>query len=194
MSLVQWQEKQSQNSMCDVLHNINGIMCEGLRKVFKQEWNRLYQESFGGWDDTNVSGKMLFRREKGRPRPNMNMYQERFQHGDTSEWDFPVLVDAIINSNSIGRKSLHPTIKSEVCNLRTVRNKIENAAETSLPETEFQMMIYVVEQTFISLRLPTDDLKQINIQRNRGNFAVTQKKMDIDIDGKLILQLIGHYI
>jgi hypothetical protein len=194
MSLVQWQNEQSQNYMCSVLHIIYGIMCEGLRKVFKQEWNARYQESYGGWDDTNVSGIVLFRLEIGRPRSNKNMYQEIFQHGDTSEWDFLVLVDAIINSNSIGRSGLNRTIQSEVCNLKNIRNRIVDAAEAGLSEAEFQMMIYDVGQAFISLGLPNDDLEQINLQRNRGTSALTQKKMYININGKLILTRKGFVI
>jgi hypothetical protein len=140
MSDVPWESEEKRNYIC-MQNIIIDVVSEGMRKVFKNEWNTRYQASFGAWDDTNVSGLQLFYRENARSRPNKNMYQAKFQHGDTNQWDCTVLFDAILYSNSIGKSSLKPTIKTEVDNIRIMRNKIMHAEETTLSDADFQTMI-----------------------------------------------------
>jgi hypothetical protein len=84
MSDVLWESEEKRNYIC--MHNIiTDVVSDGLRKVFRDEWNTRYQASFGAWDDTSVSGLQLFHLENTRNRPNKNMYQAKFQHGDTNQ-------------------------------------------------------------------------------------------------------------
>jgi tetratricopeptide (TPR) repeat protein/nucleoside-triphosphatase THEP1 len=94
------------------------------------------------------------------------MYQAKFQHGDTNQWDCTTLFDAILYSNAIGKSSLKPTIKTEVDNIRNMRNKIMHAEETTLSEADFQTMISDLERAFKALSLPVNDITQMKIKRN----------------------------
>ncbi|CAB4013397.1 Nephrocystin-3 [Paramuricea clavata] len=162
---VPWESDEKRNYIC-MQNIITDVVSEGLREVFKDEWNTRYQASFGAWDDTSVSGLQLFHRENTRKRPNKNVYQAKFQHGDTNQWDCSVLFDAILYSNSIGKSRLNPTIKAEVGNIRNVRNKIMHADKTTLSDSDFQTMSIEVKKAFIALGLPVNDILQIEIKRN----------------------------
>ena len=164
MGNVPWESDESRNYIC-MQNIVTDVISEGLRNVFKSEWNSRYQASFGAWDDTSASGVQLFRRENSRSRPNKNMYQTKFQHGDTNQWDCSVLFDAILYSNSIG-STLNPKIKTEVDNLRNVRNKTMHADKATLTGAEFQTMSSDVENSFKALSLPIDDIVSIKSKRN----------------------------
>ena len=166
---IPWENEEEQNYICmDKI--VSDIVCKGLRSVFKQEWNSRYQVSFGAWDDTNASGQQLFHRERTRSRPNKNVYQTAFQHGDTNLWDCSVLFDAILYSNSIGQASLNPSIKHEVNNLREIRNEIKHNAKGKLKSTEFQNMTTRVKNALVPLGIPVNEIEQINLEKNRYNY------------------------
>ena len=176
MSDVPWESEEKRNYIC-MQHIITDVVSEGLRKVFKNEWNTRFQARFGAWDDTSASGVQLFSLENTRSRPNKNVNQTKFQDGDTNQWDCSVLFDAILYSNSIGKSSLNPIIKTAVDNIRKMRNKIMHADETILSDADFLTMISDVENAFKALGLPIHDIAQIKIKRNRyKSFQVLPSK------------------
>ena len=164
MSAIPWESEEKRNYIC-IDYIVTNIASKELRKIFIQEWNSRYQASFGAWDDTNVSGNQLFHREKTRGRPNKNMLQSKFNHGDTNQWDCSVLFDAILYSDSISA-SLTPTLKTEVDNLRKLRNEIKHISEGELADVDFQTMATRVENAFKALGLPINDVVRIKVQRN----------------------------
>ena len=164
MADVPWENEESRNYIC-MQTIVTNVVSEGLRKVFKQEWNTRYQASLGSWDDTNVSGQQLFHAEKTRARPNKKEYQSKFQDGNTSQWDCSVLFDAILYSKCIG-SSLNPTIKTELDILRKIRNEITHPGKATLSDTDFQRIINNVENSFKILGIPIHDLTQIRNKRN----------------------------
>ncbi len=180
-TILPWENEEEQNYIC-LEKIVNDVVSKGLRKVFKQEWNYRYQATLGAWDDTNVSGQQLFHLEKTRSRPNKNVYQAKFQHGDTNQWDCSVLFDAILYSNSISKASLNPIIQSEVNNLREIRNKIKHIEEGKLSNSDFQSLTTRVENAFVSLRLPVNEINRIKFQRNRyKSFQVLPVKPAHDV-------------
>ena len=164
MSAIPWESEEKRNYIC-MDYIVTNIASKELRKIFIQEWNSRYQASFAAWDDTNASGNQLFHREKTRSRPNKNMLQSKFQHGDTNQWDCSVLFDAILYSDSIGA-SLTPTLKTEVDNLRKLRNEIKHISEGELADVHFQTMATRVENAFKALGLPIKDVVRIKVERN----------------------------
>ncbi|XP_028408093.1 uncharacterized protein LOC114530686 [Dendronephthya gigantea] len=164
MSAVPWESEESRNYIC-VDYIVTNVASKELRKIFIQEWNSRYQAFFGKWDDTNVSGNQLFHREKSRARPNWNTLQSKFQNGDTNEWDCSALFDAILYSNSIGT-SLNPTIRTEVDNIRKLRNEIKHKSEGKLDDKDFQSMTTRVENAFKALGLPIIEVERMKIERN----------------------------
>ena len=175
-TILPWEDEEEQNYMC-MEKIVNDIVCKGLRSVFKQEWDSRYQSSFGAWDDTSSSGLQLFHFEKARSRPNKNVNQAAFQHGNTNQWDCSVLFDALLYSKSIGQASLNPTIKSEVNNLREIRNDIKHHTEGKLTNSEFQNLTTRVENALKSLGLPMNEVNRIKVERNRyKSFQVLPPK------------------
>ena len=175
-TILPWENEEEQNYIC-MEKIVNDVVSNGLRKVFKQEWNNRYQPTFGAWDDTNVSGQQLFHIEKTRSRPNKNAYQAKFQNGDTNQWDCSVLFDAILYSNSISKSSLNPRIQSEVNNLREIRNEIKHITEGKLSNSNFLSMTTRVENALVLLGLPVNDVNRIKFQRNRyKSFQVLPEK------------------
>ena len=164
-TIIPWENEEERNYSC-MRKIVSDLMSKELRKIFKQEWNSRYQATLGGWDDTNVSGQQLFNLEKTRSRPNKNVLQAKFQHGDTNQWDCTVLFDAILYSNSIGRASLNPTIQSEVNNLREIRNEIMHITEGKLSNSDFQTMTTRVENAFKTLGLSVNEINRIKTENN----------------------------
>ena len=163
---VPWESEESRNYIC-MQNIVTDVVSEGLKNVFKREWNSRYQANLGAWDDTTASGAQLFHSEKARKRPNMKDYQSNFQHGDTNRWDCSVLFDAILYSNSIG-STLNPIIKTAVDKLRTIRNKIMHPHDkATLTDLEFQNMTSDVENSFKALSLPIHNITSIKSKRNR---------------------------
>ena len=180
-TILPWENEEEQNYIC-LEKIVNDVVSKGLRKVFKQEWNYRYQATFGAWDDTNVSGQQLFHMEKTRSRPSKNVYQAKFQHGDTNQWDCSVLFDAVLYSNSISKASLNPIIQSEVNNLRQIRNEIKHIQEGKLSNSDFQSLTTRVENALASLRLPVNEINRIKFQRNRyKSFQVLPVKPAHDV-------------
>ena len=175
-TVLPWEDEEEQNYMC-MEKIVNDIMCKGLRSVFKQEWDNRYQSKMGAWDDTSASGLQLFHFEKARSRPNKNVYQAAFQHGNTNQWDCSVLFDAILYSKSIGQAGLSPAIESEINNLREIRNDIKHHTQSKLTESEFQNITTRVENAFNSLGLPINEINRIKVERNRyKSFQVLPPK------------------
>ena len=64
------------------------LVPEGLRKVFKQEWNFLYMTTpFGEWKDIPQNGHNFYSKETGRSRKKNVRYLATIQKGNTAEWD-----------------------------------------------------------------------------------------------------------
>jgi hypothetical protein len=88
-----------------------------------------------------------------------------------------VLFDVILYSNSIGKSKLNPTVKTEVDNIRNMRNKIMHADQTTLSDADFQTMISDVDKAFKALSLPDNDITQMKIKRNLyKSFEVLSSK------------------
>ena len=180
-TILPWENEEEQNYIC-LEKIVNDVVSKGLRKIFKQEWNYRYQSTFGAWDDSNASGLQLFHKEKTRSRPNKNVYQANFQHGDTNQWDCSVLFDAILYSNSISKAGLSPIIQSGVNNLREIRNEIKHMKEGKLSNSDFQSFTTRVENAFVSLGLPVNEVNRIKFQRNRyKSFQVLPVKPAHDV-------------
>ena len=94
------------------------LVLEGLRKVFKQEWNFLYMTTpFGEWKDNPKNGSDFYNNETGKSRRKNALYLATIQKGNTAEWDCSCLLFAILFSDSIGT-TLSSTIRKEVDDLR----------------------------------------------------------------------------
>ena len=139
------------------------MVSDGLRTIFKQEWDSRYQATLGAWNNTAINGREMHNIEKRGPGKKENL--PKFLNGNINEWDCTVLFNAILYSNSIGRAGLNPTIQKEVDILRQMRNKISHLPQDQLSEREFENDSEAVRKSFLALGLSTKRIDDIKTER-----------------------------
>ncbi len=113
------------------------LVPEGLRKIFKQEWDFRYKTTLREWKDAPKNGLDFYNNESRRSRSKNARFLATIQNGNTAEWDCSCLFFAILFSDSIGT-TLRAAIRKEVDYLRQVRNDIAHISEAELTDAEFK--------------------------------------------------------
>ena len=128
------------------------VVAEGLRSVFKQEWDNRYKTTLGEWQDTPKNGLDFFNGEsKGSQRRNARLLAT-MKNGDRAEWDCSMLFFAILYSNSM--YGLNQLIRSSVDELREFRNSyFAHMAGSQLSDRLFKDAVCKVEHAFQALGL-----------------------------------------
>ena len=138
------------------------ILTEGLRSLFKQEWDNRYKATLGEWKDDPKSGMDFYNGESPRNQRRNAHLLVTIQNGDRAKWDCTMLVYAILYSDCIG-SGLSPTVKTNVDDLRKFRNEeFGHMPRGSLVDADFQNAISKVQGAFQALGLSTsriDDVK-----------------------------------
>ncbi|XP_068698912.1 uncharacterized protein [Montipora foliosa] len=147
------------------------VISEGLRTVFKQEWDNCYKATLGEWKDKPING-LDFKHQETLENQKRNAHLlDTMLNGNTTEWDCPELFYAILYSDSIGR-NLNARVKSSVDNLRKFRNEeFAHLSQSSLKESDFQIALATVQDAFQVLGLDTQRIHEI---RNKMNFATNE--------------------
>ena len=149
------------------------LVPQGLRKVFKQEWDLVYKTTPSGeWKDISQNGRDFCSKESGKSRTRNKRLLATIQSGNTAEWDCSCLVFAILNSDCIG-STLSPAVRKEVDGLRQVRNDIAHLNEAEITDTEFQNYVARVLAAFNALKLP---IKEVNDVKNQTDFPTAEVK------------------
>ena len=149
--------------LCYITFN---LIPEGLRKIFKQEWDFLYKSTPPGeWKDTPQNGLDFYSRETRRKRPRNARYLSTVKNGNTTEWDCTCLFFAILYSDSIGT-TLGLAVQKDVDDLRQFRNDIAHINEAELTDADFQKRVGDVIATFSSLKLPVKDIVEVQTQKS----------------------------
>lgn len=164
------------------------LIPEGLRKIFKQEWDFLYKASLGEWKDTPQNGRDLFALESPRSRRKNAKLIMMMQNGNTAEWDLVCLFFAILYSDSIGA-TLSSALKFSIDALRQVRNDVAHFSEPCLTDIEFQIYANRVLHAFTSLGLSISDVEAVKNQRSfrTPELRLVEKLVD-DVTEKLKTQ------
>ena len=161
------------------------ILAEGLRSVFKQEWDNRYKTTLGEWKDDPESGIYFFNGESMLNQVRNRRLLETMLNGNRSKWDCNMLFYAILDSDCIGR-GISTTVKTNVDILRKFR--IEEFADMRrgrLTDTDFQDAIGKMRGAFQALGLST---KQIDDVKNQTRFPteelrlVTKKVDDLEME------------
>ena len=146
------------------------LVAEGLRQVFKPEWDYLYKATLGEWKDTTTNGLDFYNNESRRSRSKNARYLATIQNGNTADWDCSCLFFAILFSDSIGT-TLSAAIRKEVDDLRQVRNDIAHINEAELTDAKFKNYVGRVLLAFSNLCLPVNDIDEV---KNQKNFPTTE--------------------
>ena len=145
----------------------------GLRQIFKNEWDFLYNAtSFGEWKDTGQNGRDFYNKESKKSRKKNARYLTTIQSGNTAEWDSSCLFFAILYSDSIGA-TLSPAVKKEVDDIRQVRNEIAHITEAKLTDADLQTSVDRLLNAFTSLGLAITEIQDI---KNQTTFPTEEVK------------------
>ena len=153
---------------------MNVAVCEGLREVFKKEWDKHYGTTKGVWDDTTKSGNELYNMESTRrhAKPYLNFYQS----GKRSEWDCTALFDAILYSNAL-KNHLNPHVTNKVDELRKLRNELTHTfgPQHKISDIKFENAYKKVQNCFQALKLSTVKVEKITHSFKRKFITSPQK-------------------
>ena len=88
------------------------ILAEGLRTIFKQEWDSRYKTTFGEWEDYPKNGRDFYGKESPRNQRRFARILSTMIKGNRAEWDSTMLFYAILCSDCI--YSLNPVVRANV--------------------------------------------------------------------------------
>ena len=164
------------------------ILTEGLRSVFKQEWDNRYKATLGEWKDDPKSGMDFYNSESPRNQKRNAHLLVTITNGVRAQWDCTMLFYAILYSDCIGR-GLDTAVKTSVDVLRKFRNEeFAHMPRGFLTDADFQNAISQVRGAFQSLGLSSSTNK-IDDVKNQTSFPTEElsfimKKVD-DLEEEL---------
>ena len=162
---------------CHIAFN---LIPEGLRTVFKQEWDFLYKATlFGEWKDTPQNGYDFYNKESRKSRTRNARLLATIQRGNTAEWDTVCLIFAVLYSDTIG-STLSPAVRREVDDLRQFRNDLAHTLQAELTDADFQCYVARVMNAFTSLGLPVNKIEDIKNQTDFPTVDSNALKVQAD--------------
>ena len=163
------------------------ILAEGLRTVFKQEWDNQYKSTMGEWKDDPKNGMDFYNGESSLNQKRNAHLLANMRKGNRSEWDCTMLFYAILFSDCIGH-GLNAATRKNVDDLRKFRNEeFAHIRQGNLSDPEFYKAIIKVHGAFQALGLPT---WQIQDTKNQTTFPTEELRNVLkEVDGlKQVLQ------
>ena len=172
------------------------ILTEGLRAIFKQEWDHRYKAT---WRDDPKNGLDFLNGESPRNRKKNARLLTTMINGNRAEWDCTMLFYALLFSDCI--HGLNPIVRSNVDDLRLFRNEeFAHMPRGHLSDAEFQISIGKVETAFQALGLstlaiqdvknqtcfPTKQLKHVLKQVDDLKQEVREKEKELEDKGKVL--------
>ena len=152
------------------------ILTEGLRSVFKQEWDNRYKATLGEWKDDPKSGMDFYNSESPRNQKRNAHLLVTMTNGVRGQWDCTMLFYAILYSDCIGG-GLSKTVKTSVDVLRKFRNEeFAHMPRGFLTDADFQTAISQVRGAFQSLGL-SSSTKQIDDVKNQTSFPTEEVRL-----------------
>ena len=147
-----------------ICHITTDILTEGLRTIFKQEWDMRFGTALGEWKDDPSNGKDFYNVESPRnQRRNKHMLSTMIK-GNRAEWDSTMLLYAILYSDCI--YSLNAVVRTNVDDLRKFRNEeFAHMPQGQLSELDFKIAIGKVFAAFQALGLSTVEIQEIINQK-----------------------------
>ena len=142
------------------------LLAEGLRELFKREWDNQYKsKSLGEWKDLAQNGTDFYNGESLRNQRRNAHLLVTMINGNRAEWDCTMLFYAILYSDCVG-PYLASTVRNNVDDLRKFRNEeFAYIPQGSLPKMDFQNAIGKVHCAFHALGLSTVKIDEIKNQK-----------------------------
>ncbi|KAK2553112.1 hypothetical protein P5673_025561 [Acropora cervicornis] len=142
-------------------------LTDGLRTIFKQQWDNRYKTTLGEWRDEAKNGQDFKNGEStGKQKRNKKLLATMI-NGNRAEWDCTMLFYAILFSDRIGC-NMDAVVQSNVDDLREFRNEVfAHLPQGQMSKPKFQTEMAKVQGAFEALGLSTAKIQEI---RNQGNF------------------------
>ena len=156
------------------------ILAEGLREIFKREWDKQHKLTTGEWKDEPRNGMDFYNGESARNHRRNAHLLATMQNGNREEWDCTMLFYALLFSDCVG-PSLSATVRMNVDGLRKFRNEeFAHMKQGSLSDTDFQKAVSKVEVAFQVLGLHTVKIQDLKNQKTFPTEELQQilKKVD----------------
>ena len=148
-------------------------LTDGLRIIFKQEWDNRYATTLGEWKDESKNGQDFKNGESPRNQAKNQELLATMINGNRAEWDCTMLFYAILFSNCIGC-GLNAVVRSNVDDLRKFRNQdFAHLPLGHISAPKFQSAIAKVQGAFQALGLSTAKIQEI---RNKASFPTSHLK------------------
>ena len=156
------------------------LLAQGLREIFKQEWDKLYKSTKGEWKDEPRNGIDFYNGESHRNKKKNAHLLATMKNGNRGEWDCTMLFYAILFSDCVGPR-LSAVVSKNVDDLRNFRNKeFAHMSQGSLSETDFHNAISKVDVAFQALSLPTVTIQDLKYQKTFQTKVLTKVLTEVD--------------
>ena len=156
------------------------ILAEGLREIFKQEWDKLYKSTTGEWNDEPRNGMDFYNGESPRNQKRNAHLLATMKNGNRVEWDCTMLFYAILFSDCVGT-GLNALVRKNVNDLRKFRNEeFAHMPQGSLSEIDFQNAISKVDVAFQALSLPTVKIQNLKYHKTFPTKDLTKVLKEVD--------------
>ncbi|XP_067053052.1 uncharacterized protein [Acropora muricata] len=158
-------------------------LTDGLRTIFKQEWDNRYKTTLGEWKDEAKNGQDFKNGESTAKQKKKRIKQllATMINGNRAEWDCTMLFYAILFSNRIGC-NLDAVVQSNVNDLREFRNEVfAHLPQGQMSKLKFQTEIAKVQTAFEALGLSTVKIQEIRNQTNFPNKHLSQCLEEIKV-------------
>ena len=158
-----------------ICHVTTNILAEGLRTIFKQQWDKQYKATKGEWKDELRNGLDFYNGESLRNRRKNAHLLATMTNGDRSEWDCTMLFYAILYSDCVGH-GINATVRTNVDDLRKFRNEVfAHTLRDNISDADFHKTISNVCSAFQVLGLNTVKIQDI---KNQTTF-LTEELRDV---------------
>ena len=158
-----------------ICHVTTDILTEGLRIIFKQEWDSRYRTTLGEWKDDPSNGKEFYRKESPQNQKRHKDKLSTMIRGNRAEWDCTMLFYAILYSDCIYR--LNAVVRKNINDLRKFRNEeFAHMPQGQLSELDFKIAIAKVFAAFQTLGLSTVEIQEIT---NQKTFPTEELRRDL---------------
>lgn len=132
------------------------IIREGLKELFKREWDRHLSPRFGLWQDTARNGQDFLKWNQRRAVQKTLL--TIIWNGNTEEWDCTCFFFAILYSDTLA-SLISTSVAKDVKGLRLFLNEaFVHCSKGCFHEAEFQRCVSKASNEFTSLNLATVEL------------------------------------
>ena len=172
-----------------VCHIFSNIVPQGLRILFKQEWDKRYKTTLGEWKDTPQNGLDFKNGESSANQRRNARLLATMVEGDRAQWDCVTLFYAILFSDSL--RGLSPLIRVNVDHLRQLRSEEYSCARKGqLSNVDFSITVGKVEAAFRILGLCTFEIQTVRSQISfptdeLQNVMTNVQNLTQDLDSKV---------